>query len=246
MLLPKEFKAFISLVPSLSLDMINLKDLGKSAFKTFKRSDKKKRIQNIEKLSQKMTLENFIISKEQIEGEKVSEEDEASKVLSFYFEQLSFDGPIFLDLRSDYFKKHDNKIYFSPGNLYYQFSKGFLQGIQDLYSSFYNERHNDFAKALLDLGLLHEALNDQQKNEVIRSFYKHFAGAKNEKMKLDLNYFKESFNSIFSIMKKNKIKVSVDFAYFGLYLTTLYMHLDQIDAKLDIEKAYRESNLSKL
>lgn len=148
-------------------------------------------------------------------------------VLKLYFLQLKNPHGVFLDLRPSRFKMDLQVEHtFVPNFLQYKFGEDFKKSLIKLYTGFYGNAEDKFKEALDELGLT-KGLSSSKKEELASMFHAHFGGGDKEQAEFDLLTFNDSFFSIFKFFVDNKIKLSADFIYLGVYLITLYMHMDK-------------------
>lgn len=155
--------------------------------------------------------------------------------LRLYFYQLFHREKICLDLREKHFQYRDYWIY-SGQSYAYQFSSEFLIALQKTYRCFYLENAAGLDQCLRELGMIQAHWSDRQIEELSELFINHFKGG--EKQLFKLKSLLSSFQDIFYFIIKNKGKVKTDFALFGIYLTTLYLNLDNIDDELDVRSSF--------
>ena len=98
----------------------------------------------------------------------------ASPFLELYFSQISSEGYIFLDLRSERFNLGDETIFFEPNGMWFDFSSGFRSGLSEVYEGFYEQKDDVFEKGLNKIKLIDESDSEEIKNEMKKLFSAHF------------------------------------------------------------------------
>jgi hypothetical protein len=244
-LLPKFLKDILQHIPTLALKSVNwtevLKELGPMLMRLGQPDLDPKHLQILGKLEiPNLHLVNNINVEPpiaQLPKEELVRRGEV--VLKLYFSQLKNPAGLNLDLRAKHFELKEDVLNWSPNNTWYQLSEDFRLALIQIYKGFYYKRENDFTEGLELIGLS-KHLNDKQKSELKSLFYKHFGPGEQESVKFDLIQFQNSFYELFHFFIENKVQLHKDFIFVGVYLVTLYMHLQELDVELNVRKVFLE------
>jgi hypothetical protein len=158
-----------------------------------------------------------------------SQENTQDAALFLYFYQILGDGDCLLDLSAEAFsvslKSEKGTISenpvpiltWKPNALRYVFSPPFLQALQKIYTGFYCDDANVFEEGLKALGL--------QKASPL--FRKHFGEGDGTQVEFRVAQFVDHFHQIFEECRRKKLTLGGEFAALGIFLATLYEHLDE-------------------
>jgi hypothetical protein len=162
------------------------------------------------------------------------------KLLEIYFLQIYTGQEVFLDLRKERFSAVESQeIKWNPNGLWYKFSDNFILGIRSLYIGFYTDNEASLQAGLLQLGLLSDSMSAEANLQLRELLEGHFGQGKSAPMTFRVSHFMNSFDSLFLFLKKHKLKLSEDFLFLGVYILTLYMHLESLGQAYDASSAYR-------
>ncbi len=158
--------------------------------------------------------------------------------LEIYFAQiLSTDG-LFLDLRRKHFSIDENqKVSFSPNGFWVQWQEPFRSGLLKIYSGYYESQMDKIDLGLAEVGLIHNEMSPDKVLEVRNMLLSHIGGDYNQQ-KFLIADFTASFERFFDFLLKNKIQLSVDFLYLGIYLASLYHCLQEVGGTYDVQKCF--------
>lgn len=150
-------------------------------------------------------------------------------VLKLYFHQIADGRPVFLDLRSARFSADSEGYHWAPGRLFVRWPTDFQEALWGLYSGFYDDDETRFVAGLRALGI--EVAEDL--------FRKHF-GADPSAVDFELDQFRQSFLAIFTRCRDRGATLHPSFVTLGLYLLTLYEHLEGLAVPQDVRRAFTE------
>ncbi|MET0284702.1 MAG: hypothetical protein ABW352_09540 [Polyangiales bacterium] len=151
----------------------------------------------------------------------------ATRLVTLYFEQLYSDSPTLLDLRGQSARDHKGQIAWEPAAWVCKWSPDFLASLRGLYEGFYAPDDALLSQSLKDLGIdLAEDL-----------FRKHF-GSNPSAQRFVMKEFVDTFHQVFVRCKDAKRELHPDFLPLGVYLATLYDHLDGIPVEIDVAACY--------
>ncbi|MFB6352104.1 MAG: hypothetical protein ABEN55_13755 [Bradymonadaceae bacterium] len=129
-----------------------------------------------------------------------------------------------LELNRKRFGHRDESLVWAPGRVYVQWDEEFLDGVRTLYRGFYLERDEEFDAGLAKLGL--EGMGDL--------FAAHFGGGEQRAVQFEMEHFHTSFEDILARAREEGRTLHYQFAPLGVYLATLYDHLDRLDGTYDV------------
>jgi hypothetical protein len=178
-----------------------------------------KPIQLVDKLSEKINIRDLGLKERQ---------DFGSMVLKIYFSQLFAGHKTILDLRSSAF---NGMTEWAPKPVFYGWTPEFKEGLQKLYSGYY--QGDD---ALFKAGL--EKLNLTHAESVIQG---HFGQGSQDAVTFSLAHFKQSLHAVFVSCKNTKTRLHPDFFGLGVYLLCLYENLEGLNCPLDVRSAFHEA-----
>lgn len=243
-LLPKFFKDVLNHIPTIALKSLDwkevIKEMGPMVFKVGTSSLEDKNMQSLKKLNFKnvQILKKF----DHISKNELTEKEKQLKgelIIKLYFSQFTNKDGLILDLRSTHFKMDNNNLIWKPNNSWYQLDDNFRESIINIYKGFYFNNNQLFELGLESIGLTKE-LNQSKKEELKNLFFAHFGPGEQEMVKFELESFSESFYKLFHFFVTNKIKLHKDFIFIGIYLVTLYMHLEKLNLKFNVRKCFTE------
>lgn len=158
--------------------------------------------------------------------------DDARRVgqltLELYFRQLGSSKKSFLDLNQDAFAEVEEAVIWSPRPVIVSWEDGFRAAISELYRGYYEDDATRFDVGLRALGLVPEA-------QLLKDHFGPSAG----KVTFDTKHFRSTFGKVFDSCAGRGAKLHPDFIFLGVYLGTLYDHLDSVGESFDVAAAYR-------
>jgi hypothetical protein len=239
-----ELKQLFNLLPGVAVQAVNLPQLIASAtavaLKAASSSDYKR---NKEILSS--VCGKDLILCDVLPHHNDLDQQGAERLLTLYFDQFTIGAQTHIDFRKQYFSQIDSTLFWCPSKIRYQFTEPFKAGIRDLYQGFYNNQQEQLVAGLASLELLKVDSSRKYKEQLVKIFFQHFGQAQSGKVKLSLEHFRSSFSRIFEFFSENRVAVPIDFAFLGIYLVTMYQHLDSIPHELDVAHSFRLSALSR-
>jgi hypothetical protein len=159
-------------------------------------------------------------------------------LLEIYFGQLYCPQGLFLDLRARRFLQIDESHFvFQPNGLWVELKNNFRVGMVEIYEGYYLKKPELMRSGLLKVGLIKRDFTDQQAAEVESMLLSHIGGDP-KAQEFRVKNFTASFERLFQFLLKNKISLSPDFLYLGVYLAGLYLHLEELGGRYDVEAAY--------
>ena len=151
----------------------------------------------------------------------------AELALTIYFAQIFKADTAILDLR---FSTFVGPKQWSPKPLFFRWDSHFRKAMTDIYSGFYDQDSERYAKGLHELQLDHAS----------ELFLAHF-GSDQTAVKFKLENFKRSFHDVFLSCKEHRVKLHPNFFALGAYLLSLYEHLETADVTLNVRDCYKKA-----
>lgn len=148
--------------------------------------------------------------------------------LELYFRQLASEKKSFLDLNLDAFAEEAERVIWSPRPVVVSWEDGFRAAILQLYQGYYEDDAAGFDVGLRALGLVPEA-------QLLKD---HF-GPSSGSVSFDTAHFRSTFGKVFDSCAARGAKLHPDFIFLGVYLGTLYDHLQQVGESFEVAEAYR-------
>jgi hypothetical protein len=160
------------------------------------------------------------------------------KILEFYFLQFQNSKGLFLDLRSNHFKIDGNVLTFEQSKLWVLLDEHFRLSLLDLYKGYYQNRTDIFDKGLKGVGLINSEMNLEQVAKIKGLFIDHFGPGDQTEVRFTTAHFVKTFENIFRFILDQKLQISAQFLFLGIYLASLYKTLDSLGVPLDARKSY--------
>lgn len=149
-------------------------------------------------------------------------------ILRLYFAQILHQDSCCLDLRHRSFQEESESYLWNPRYFVWQWQPSFLEALRAVYRGFYGDDNTLFEQGLRELNLLHAA----------PTFRKHFGGQEQRAVQFQLKDFSRTFHDIFVLCRDQHVRLPAEFLPFGLYLITLYEHLDRLGGAYDVRAAF--------
>ena len=149
-------------------------------------------------------------------------------LLRLYFHQLYSEGPTVVDLRPQVFEQRDDRWEWYPGRFYVDWDEEFLASLRQMYVGFYGDDQAAFERGVEGVGL--EGCSDL--------FREHFGGEDQQNVEFELAAFRETFRKIFRRAKERGLRLHPNFIALGVYLATLYQHLEDAGGTYDVRSAF--------
>lgn len=229
-------------IPTIALKSIDwkgvLKEMGPLVFRLGTRDLENSKRATLEDLN----INNLTLSKAIRPNSTLT--SEAKKIqghilLKLYFSQFKNHTGLNLDIRAQHFELKNEQLHWAPNNCWYQLDNTFRQALIDLYVGFYHDNDERFDKALLAIGLSKD-LPPEKSLELKSLFHAHFGPGDQDIVKFEVSKFSESFYELFHFFVTNEVELAKDFIFLGIYLVTLYMHLEELDESFDVRAAFLE------
>lgn len=157
-------------------------------------------------------------------------ESRGRRLLALYFHQLLEGGPVLLDLRPERFTETADALVWDPKPLWYRFDEEFLGALRDVYAGFYAGDDARFDDGIERLEL--ECARD--------TFLEHFGGEQ-DAVEFRVASFTDTFHRSFASCRDAGVTLHRDFVALGLYLATLYVHLEELGGAHDVAAAFERA-----
>ncbi len=172
-------------------------------------------------------------------AERVEQLDEAARarrgqrVITLYFHQLVHHDVALLDLRADRFLQEGGGSAWRPGWMHVRWDPDFLVALRDLYAGYYLGDTPRFDAAIVRLSLA-------PARDV---FLAHFGGGDQREVRFERSTFVRTFHDAFLACRDASAAPGAaplhrNFLALGLYLATLYEHLERLGLAFDVRAAY--------
>lgn len=154
-------------------------------------------------------------------------EGRAARLVTLYFHQLFSDAPTLLDLRATSCREEGETLVWDPAPWVCAWDGAFLHDLRRLYRGFYEGDDAMFRDSL-------QALRIDLAEDLFRQ---HF-GAEQSGQEFKMRDFVDTFHQVFVRCRDRKVELHPDFLALGVYLATLYEHLDGQKVRVDVRACY--------
>lgn len=154
--------------------------------------------------------------------------------LHLYFVQIFSPHGLFLDLRPIHFDTESTELKWHPSGLWTQFDEEFRNGLIQVYDGFYMENQEAYFQGLEKIGLVGADWTDADKEKLGELFKAQF----DHEMIFDLENFRSVIFKLADFLLQKKVNITKDFLYLGIYLVTLYSHLQESQVRLPVREIY--------
>ncbi len=149
-------------------------------------------------------------------------------VVALYFAQLMHTNHALLDLRGARFSVTPEHIGWAPRPLLAKWQPDFIEPLRRLYTAFFAGDDGPFRQAANDLNLA----------PAVDVMLAHFGSSEHTPVTFELRKFRQSFHDIFVRCRDANISLHPDFTYLGIYLATMYEHLDSGREPIAVRDAF--------
>jgi hypothetical protein len=150
------------------------------------------------------------------------------RILELYFHQVFGEGLVLLDVRHARFAEEGAELSWSPSGALADWSPAFRQSVRALYRGFYLGDDLLFREGLSALGLA-------KAEDAIRS---QFGEGQQRAVRFLLVDFQKKFQDVFVRCQETGSRIDTGFLSLGLYLATLYEHLEALGEPFDARAAF--------
>ncbi len=152
-------------------------------------------------------------------------------VLQLYFHQLFYGDTTLLDLRYKRFGGINGKVEWVPHAFYVEWQPEFIDATRDLYLGFYLDDDARFEAGLDVMGLT--CAEDV--------FVEHFGGGEQHAVSFRMERFVKTFRGTLRRCKAEGERAHPNLIPFGMYIVTLYDHLEHLGGEFDVRRAFFEA-----
>ncbi|QDG53567.1 hypothetical protein FIV42_23325 [Persicimonas caeni] len=149
-------------------------------------------------------------------------------VLQLYFHQLFYGKRTLLDLRHARFGGINGKVEWVPHAFWTEWEPEFRLAAQDIYMGFYLDDDARFEAGLDVMGLL--CAEDV--------FVEHFGGGEQHAVSFRMERFIKTFRKTLQRCKAAGQRAHPNLIPFGMYIVTLYDHLEHLGGEFDVRGAF--------
>lgn len=150
------------------------------------------------------------------------------RILELYFHQVFQDGLVLLDLRLERFSEEEEALTWHPSAVLADWTPAFREAIRALYRGFYLGDDVLFREGLAALGLA-------KAEDTVRS---QFGEGQQRAVRFALSDFQQKFQDVFVRCQETGSRIDTGFLSLGLYLATLYEHLEALGEPFDARAAF--------
>lgn len=174
---------------------------------------------------------NFRVDKDSSEMlTSLSKQEKGRILLSLYFGQLMHAPLAWIDLRSATFEYLSKECNWKPGAWIMRWDPTFLQAMRKVYRGYYLGVESLYLEGLGELHLEHAA----------DLFRQQFGGDNLTAVRFKMKDFRDSFHQIFLSCKKTRTSLHPNFFALGLFLSSLYEHLESLDESFNVKEVFLE------
>lgn len=238
---PEQYKPLLSCISPSAFKVVKWQDLASEAPLIAKRIATGEGVKIVAEglkphLSNRLTLHSDAHSS-LMKGSSLLPEDGFS-LLELYFAQFKNESGLFLDLRpSSFFLMTDGNIHWQPNGLWIRFRPQFREGMLSIYSGYYLKNPERMRAGLQQVGLIKEHFSKAQVSEVEQMILSHIGG-ETSNQSFRVLHFTQGFEKLFQFLLREKIVLPPDFLYLGVYLASLYLHLESLGGSYDVRQAF--------
>ncbi len=153
----------------------------------------------------------------------------AGIVTELYFHQLFHGKTALIDLRAASFTAAGERLIWHPAAWQVDWAPEFIGALRDLYRGFYAKDDAVFQRGL-------RALSLEQSEDLFR---KHFGS--DGFVAFRTVDFVDTFHQVFERCKKYGVALHPDFLPLGIYLASLYDHLEDLAVAVDVAAAFERA-----
>jgi hypothetical protein len=153
------------------------------------------------------------------------------QVIELYFHQLFYGDIALLDLRYERFGGVNGTVEWAPQPFYYAWNREFQEACRQMYLGFYLGDDALFDEGMATMGL--SCAED--------IFLEHFGGGEQHAVSFQLDQFMTTFRRTLRRCKAEGERVHPNMIPFGMYIVTLYDHLEKLGGAYDVRAAFFEA-----
>jgi hypothetical protein len=161
----------------------------------------------------------------------LSPDARAAQVVELYFHQILHGDTALLDLRQQAFSGAAPLVW-RPAAWVTEWDPGFIAALRQVYTGFYRDDPEGFRAGL-------RRLNLERAEDVFR---RHF-GDGQRSVRFEVKHFVATFHQVFVICRDAKVSLHPDFLPLGLFLASLYDHLERLASGVDVAAAFEKASV---
>jgi hypothetical protein len=158
-------------------------------------------------------------------------EARAARVAALYFHQILHGEVTLLDLRHQAFSP-EHPLTWRPASWIAQWEPAFIEALRQMYVGFYRGDDSGFRAGLRALNLTHA-----------EDVFKQHFGEGQRAVRFEVKHFVSTFHQVFVRCRDAHTSLHPDFMLLGLYLATLYDHLEQLGVAVDVAAAFEHASV---
>lgn len=166
----------------------------------------------------------------QAEGAPIPVEERAARVVALYFHQILHGDTTLLDLRHQAFSSQ-GPLDWRPAAWIARWDEAFIGALRRIYAGFYRDDEDEFRAGLRALSLTHA-------EDV---FKRHF-GDGQRTVRFEVKHFVATFHQVFLACRDAGTRLHPDFLPLGLYLASMYDHLERLGVPVDVVAAFERAS----
>lgn len=241
MLIPEDFHPLLSCISPSAFKVVDWKSLFKTAPLLSQRVVKKSGVQKLAQAIENHIPRHIAFEFGSSEKNQIQNSDFGKTLLEIYFGQIYCENGLFLDLRPARFSQNESgSTHWNPNGLWVTWDSKFRNGMIEIYEGYYEESPSRLRDGLLKVGLVKEGFQLKQIEEVESILRAHIGGDPGAQ-KFEIKSFTSSFERLFQFLIKNDVTLNSDFLFLGVYLASLYTHLQTLGGTYDVREAFLEA-----
>jgi hypothetical protein len=158
-------------------------------------------------------------------------EARAARVVALYFHQILHGDATLLDLRHQAFSQQ-HSLSWRPASWIAEWDPAFRAALQQIYVGFYRDDTSGFRAGLRALNLSHA-----------EDVFKQHFGDGQRAVRFEVKHFVSTFHQVFVRCRDARTSLHPDFLLLGLYLASLYDHLEQLGVAVDVTAAFEHASV---
>jgi hypothetical protein len=161
---------------------------------------------------------------------RMTAEARAARVVALYFHQILHGDVTLLDLRHQAFSDH-HPLTWRPASWIAEWEPGFLQALRQIYVGLYRDDASAFRAGLAALNLSH-----------VEDIFKRHFGDGQRSVRFEVKHFVSTFHQVFVRCRDACTRLHPDFLLLGLYLASLYDHVERLGVAVDVVSAFEHAS----
>jgi hypothetical protein len=161
----------------------------------------------------------------------MSPEARAARVVALYFHQILHGTVTLLDLRHQAFSSQ-HPLTWRPAAWIAVWEPAFIEALRQIYVGFYRDDTSAFRAGLAALDLSHA-----------EDVFKQHFGDGQRAVRFEVKHFVSTFHQVFLRCRDAGTRLHPDFSLLGLYLASLYDHLEGLGVAVDVTAAFEHASV---